>query len=119
MVGLTQRDKELEFSHIANEGEVPPLFFCFYIGHPSPNATWTLASGEPLPLKIKQTHAEPGTLALHFSSGLAYNDPVWFVCTASNSLGTTSARLELVVRGEAELILVHNLQSTRRKCIVL
>ena len=115
MVGLTEEDKELEFSHVTNEGEVPPLFFCFYIGHPFPNTTWTLASGEPLPLSITQTHAKPGALALHFSSGLAYNDPVWFVCTASNTLGTTRARLELVVRGKAELGWLDIFASTSRK----
>ena len=115
MVGLTEEDKELEFFHVTNEGGIPPLFFCFYIGHPFPNATWTLASGEPLPLSITQTHVKPGALSLHFSSGLAYNDPVWFVCTASNTLGTTRVRLELVVRGKAELGWLDIFASTSRK----
>ena len=102
MVGLAEEDKELNFSHITNEGEVPLLFFCFYVGHPFPNATWTVASGESLSSSIRQTHAKPGILLLNFSSGLAYSDPVRYVCTARNMLGTTRARLELIVRGKAE-----------------
>ena len=100
MVGTTEEDKELEFSHVINEGDIPPLFSCFYDGHPSPDVTWTLASGEPLPLSIKQIHAKTGLLQLQFTSALAYNDPVGFVCTASNALETAQARLQLVIRGE-------------------
>ena len=103
MVGLTKNDKMLEFSSVADEGEVPPSFSCFYNGHPSPSVTWTLANGDPLPSSIKQTHAKPGILQLQFTSALTYTDPVWFVCTASNKLGTAKARLELVIRGEAGL----------------
>ena len=103
MVGFTEKDKKLEFSHITNEGNVPPSFSCFYSGRPSPNVIWTLASGEPLPSTIQQTHAKHGILQLWFTSSLAYDDPVWFVCTASNPLGTAMARLELDVRGEAKL----------------
>ena len=101
MVGLTEQDKTSEFSHIVNEGDIPPSFSCFYNGDPFPYVTWTLSSGGPLPSSIKQTYAKPGILQLQFTSALAYNDPVWFVCTASNTLGTNEARLELIIRGEA------------------
>ena len=100
MVGLTEADKELEFSHITNEGEILPSFSCFYNGHPSPNVTWTLFSGEPLPSSIRQNHAKHGILQLQFTSALTYNDPVWFVCTATNQVGTAMARLELVFKGK-------------------
>ena len=100
MVGITEEDKEPEFSHVINEEIIPPSFSCFYNGHPSPSVTWTLASGEPLPSSIKQNKAKMGILQLQFTSALAYSDPVEFVCTASNALETAQARLELVIRGE-------------------
>ena len=116
MVGLTEEDKGSEFSYITNEGDVPPSFSCFYNGYPLPNVTWTLANGEPLPSSIKQTHAKPGILQPQFTSALAYNDPVCFVCTAINPLGTTKARLELIIGGKAGSgFVLYFMKTTSRK----
>ena len=99
-IGLSEEDKQAHFTFNNTEGDVPPDFFCFYTGFSTPNMSWTLATGDTLPIGVNQNFSKPGVLQLHFTAPLAYDDMVTFVCTATYSFAVTNATLELIITGD-------------------
>ena len=104
-IGLSEEDKQVHYVYINTEGDVPPVFSCFYTGYPFTNVSWTVASGDALPEGINQNFSKPGVLHLHFTIPLAYDDMTSFVCTANPFSLVTYATLDLIIRGDCGLSL--------------
>ena len=95
---VTSEDEVLQVT--AEEGDSAPTFSCSSEGAPQPTLSWRgQDGGVALPSGVTMAPTSQN-LALVWSRALQYTDSGNYVCNASNSVGSSAVRLELLVRCE-------------------
>ena len=86
---------------VAEEGDPAPTFACSAHGSPAPVLSWVGSGGAALPSGVSLMANRLGGLDLVWTRALQYRDSGDYQCVASNSIGTETITLQLLVRRES------------------
>ena len=90
---------------VAEDGDPPSTFSCSANGFPTPTVEWGRHSGVTAVPSGVLLITSKRNLTLIWSRALKYTDSGNYICNATNSVGMSSVRLELIVRGESSFLL--------------
>ena len=83
-----------------DDGDPAPTIVCSVDGHPPPTTVWTRDDGRDLPSGISQIPQSNGQVHLRWLRPMEFTDSGFYVCRASNSNGTSTAMLEVLVESK-------------------
>ena len=99
--GTTQSSNNGILQVTAEQGDLAPTFSCSADGSPPPTISWGgQDGGVALPNEVSQTTSSQNQ-ALVWSRPLEYEDSGQYLCSAMNSVGSSAATLDLLVRSES------------------
>lgn len=90
-------------SLVLHDGDHGPTVVCESDGNPPARIEWSRENGTVLPSGLSQISSHNHRLSLvqlHWQRAVVFSDSGWYVCRATNNIGTSDATLQLLVLRE-------------------
>ena len=97
MTSLPHHSLYLQFDN----GASPPTIVCSVDAYPPATLEWVQDNGKGLPHGITQRVVDDGDVHLRWQRNMQFTDSARYICRASNSLGNSSASLDVLVQSKS------------------